>query len=98
MVYAGNVENAKEVERYVGMVFVSFLNKTGALGRSPAFRPGCGCRDLVTMKFAKWVRDINSGKRIGLFLSNIKGASDRVDSSILGLKSVKVGLGETVCK
>ena len=78
---------------------VPFLDKGGAFGRSQwAFRPGCGCRDLVTIKFAKWIRDINSGKRIGLFLSDIKGAFDRVDSSILALKCAKVGLGETVCK
>ena len=50
------------------------------------------------MTFAKLIRDINSGKRIGLFLSNIKGAFDRVDSSILALKCATVGLGETVCK
>ena len=64
---------SKVVARCVGMVFVPFLDKSGAFGRSQwAFRPGCGCRDLVTMKFAKWIRDINSGKRIGLFVSDIK--------------------------
>ena len=66
-----------------------------------AFQPGCGCRNLVRMKFAKWIRDINSGKRIGLFLSDINGAFDRgecLDSSILALKCAKVGFGETVCK
>ena len=52
----------------------------------------------MTKKLAKWVRDINSGKRIGLFLSDIKGAFGRVDSVILALKCAKVGLGETVCK
>ena len=90
---------ANVVERCVGMVFFPFLDKGGAFGRSQwAFRPGCGCRDLVTIKFAKWIRDINSGKRIGLFLSDIKGAFDRVDSSTLALECAKVGLGETVCK
>ena len=49
------------------------------------------------MKLTKYIRDINSGKRIGLFLSDIKGAFDRVDSTTLALKCLKVGLGETVC-
>ena len=60
---------AKVIEKHIGMVFVPFLDKTDAFGRSQwAFRPGCGCRDLVTMKLAKWIWDINGGNRVGLFL------------------------------
>ena len=89
---------SKTLERIVSMVFVPFLDKGGAFGRSQwAFRPAHSCRDLVTLKFAQWIREIGRGKRIGLFLSDVSGAFDRVDSELLLRKCAVVGLGECVC-
>lgn len=89
---------SKTVERVLSLVFVPYLDKAGIFGRSQwAFRPGHSCRDLITLKFAQWIRDIGRGRRIGLFLSDISGAFDRVDSEILLRKCAAAGLGDKVC-
>ena len=90
---------SKTVERIISMVFVPFLDKADVFGKSQwAFRPKHSCRDLVALKFAQWIRDIGRGKRIGLFLSDISGAFDRVDADILLNKCASAGLGDKLCR
>ena len=89
---------SKVMERVVATIFVPFLDKSGAFGRSQwAFRPGHSCRDLVALKFAQWILAMGRGSRVGLFLSDISGAFDRVDSEILLQKCASIGLGDRVC-
>ena len=89
---------SKSVERTISHVFVPFLDAGEVYGKSQwAFRPKRSCKDLVTLKMAQWILAIGRGKRVGLFLSDIAGAFDRVDSEILLRKCVSAGLGREVC-
>lgn len=90
---------SKILERIISVVFVPFLDKAGIYGRSQwAFRPRHSCRDLVTLKVAQWIQAVGRGHRVGLYLSDISGAFDRVDSEILLKKCHGAGLGDRVCK
>ena len=89
---------AKLIEQTISMVFIPFLDKTCAFGKSQwACRRGHSCQVLVTMKMCTWIRHVNGKHRVGLLLTHIKGAFDKVDSDILAMKCVRARLGDDVC-
>ena len=57
-----------------------------------AFRKHSSARDLVTVCVARWVLWICRGKKIGLYLSDISGAFDKVSRERLITKLVQLGL------
>ena len=74
---------SKIVERAIGVVLVAFLDRQAFGDDQWPFRPRNSCRDLVFLLVCKWLLALDEGQRIGVYLSDISGAFDRVDRSIL---------------
>ena len=86
---------SKVVEGVIAEVLVKYLEESGASGETQwAFREGHSCRDLVALLTATWVLDLHAGKKIGVYLSDISGAFDRVESEMLLEKLKAAGLNE----
>ncbi len=84
---------SKVIERLIGVTAVTFLDRTEAFGKNQwAFRPKRSCRDLTTLLICTWILSFKSKKKVGLFLSDISGAFDKVDSDILLAKCRQTGL------
>ena len=86
---------SKVAERLIGCRLVPFLQRNMFGDNQWAFRPGLGCKDLVTMLVMSWILGICSGKKIGAFLSDITGAFDRVFKIYLIAKLYAAGVGST---
>ena len=90
---------SKCVERILAIVLVQFFEAAGLYGDSQwAFRKGVGCRDLVGMLTCKWLLGLCEQKKIGIFLSDISGAFDKVFSPFLLSKCRKAGVSDRWCK
>ena len=75
---------SKTVERIISAILGDYLEKSDAYGQTQwAFRAGHSCRDLVALTIATWIGELHAGKKIGLFLSDISGAFDRVSCKLL---------------
>ena len=69
---------SKVAEKIIGLPLVPFLRST-AFGKNQwAFTAGIGSRDLVTMLMMSWILGVCLDKKIGVYLSDISGAFDRV--------------------
>ena len=86
---------SKTVERVLGSPLTSFLEQHGYGNAQWAFRKKCSARDMVLMCVARWVLLICQGKKIGLYLSDIAGAFDRVSRHLLMGKLAQLGLPAT---
>ena len=85
---------SKTVERVIGQPLVAFLEARGFGDAQWAFRKKSSARDLVTIYAAKWVLLICQGFKIGLYLSDISGAFDKVSRCLLMGKLAQIGLPE----
>ena len=75
---------SKTVERVIGHLFLPFLDHSNAYGlRQWAFRPRHSCRDLVTLRVLQWILSAHQNNKTSVFLSDISGAFDRVDATLL---------------
>ena len=83
---------SKTVERTIGQPLVAFLEARGYGNAQWAFRKKSSARDLVTMYVAKWVLRVCQGHRVGLYLSDISGAFDKVSRCLLMGKLAQLGL------
>ena len=89
---------SKVVERVLGRVLVNFLDKSDAYGETQwAFRPQRSCRDLITLLICTWLWEMECGHKIGLLLTDIFGAFDRVESARLVEKCRAAGVGPLFC-
>ena len=69
----------KTVERCTGTVLLPFFEATDAFGdRQFAYRKGHSARDLLFLLTYDWLMAMHLGFKIGIFLSDISGAFDRV--------------------
>ena len=83
---------SKTVERVIGSPLINFL-AIQCYGQSQwAFRARTGARDLVTITVAKWVLEVCRGRKVGILLSDISGAFDRVSREILLCKLAASGV------
>ena len=83
--------------RYCRRAGVKYLEASGASGESQwGFKVGHSCRDLVALLMATWILDLHAGRKIGVYLSDISGAFDRVESSLLLKKLEAAGLNENL--
>ena len=57
-----------------------------------AFRPGHSCRDVTTMSVCKWILAFHHRRKVGVYLSDISGAFDRVRTDLLLAKCRAVGM------
>ena len=75
---------AKIVERAIASVLVPHFDRAGAFGRDQwGFLKKHSCRDLVALLVCRWLWALDNGFKVGIYLSDISGAFDRVDREIL---------------
>ena len=84
---------SKTAERILATLLTSYFEASGAYGKTQwGFRKRRSCRDLVAMLTAKWILSFHRGKRVGVYLSDISGAFDRVSTPLLLRKLQKKGV------
>ena len=83
---------SKTVERIIGSPLIAYLEQYGYGKAQWAFRKKCGAKDLVTLCMAKWILLICKGHKIGLYLSDISGAFDKVSRALIIGKFSQLGL------
>ena len=89
----------KTVERSIGTTVLPFLEKTNAFGtRQFAYRKAHSARDLLFILTSDWLMAMHVGRKIGIFLSDISGAFDRVRAARLIGKALKKGVGSKMGK
>ena len=49
-------------------------------------------QDMIAVLMSNWLLALNSGKKVGIYLSNISGAFDRVKKSLMMRKAARTGL------
>jgi len=79
----------------IGQTLVPFLESKGFGNAQWAFRKKSSARDLVTMCLANWVLLICKGFKVGVYLSDISGAFDKVNRCLLLGKLAQLGLPDT---
>ena len=89
---------SKIAERMIARILTPFLDRTGAYGMDQwAFRPKRSCRDLVALLVLRWIWALDNGFKIAIYLSDISGAFDKVDSEILVIRLRNTGASECLC-
>ena len=75
---------SKVVQRTIAQTLTPFLDRTGAFGKDQwAFRQKRSCRDLVALLVTRRLWALDNGFKVGIYLSDISGAFDKVDREIL---------------
>ena len=86
---------AKVAERVIAKPLTKCL-QTHAFGLNQwAFTKKRNARDLATFYIAQWIRAICRGMKIGVYMSDISGAFDRVFKEFLMAKLYRAGLPDT---
>jgi len=86
---------SKVAERALKHTLETFLIKVQAFGKSQwAFQKGKGCNDLLTMLTATWILKFQSKEKVGIYLSDISGAFDKVSTELLLAKMKECGLSD----
>ena len=86
---------SKVAERVIKIPFGKYIEAIDGFGAAQwAFRKKRGCADLVLLLMCSWLLSFQLRRKIGVFLSDISGAFDRVDASRLLQKLRRLG----VCK
>ena len=84
---------SKIVERCVSQLVTPFFDRIGAFGADQwAFRKKRSCRDLVALQICRWLWALDQGFKVGIYLSDISGAFDKVDRDILLRRLRSIGL------
>ena len=88
---------SKAAERVIRIPFGKYLDAVDAYGSSQwAFRRKRGCTDLVLLLISRWLLDFQRKRKVGVFLSDISGAFDRVDANKLLMKLKRLGVCEVL--
>ena len=86
---------AKIVERALATVLVPHFDRAGAFGCDQlGFQTTRSCRDLVTLLVCRWIWALDNGFKVGIYLSDISGAFDRVDRELLADDFRRYGVSE----
>ena len=84
---------SKVVERVLNALLGPYLCNSGAFGESQfAFQPGLSCSDLVAALVGSWLLALEKGEKVGVYLSDISGAFDKVETERLLSKLKAAGL------
>lgn len=81
---------SKVMERVLGKLVLTFLDKSGALGENQfAYRRDHSFMDVLALNVVSWIIAFGKHRRVALYCSDVSGAFDRVDSIrfIVKLKS-----------
>ena len=90
---------SKALEGVIAQVLVKYLEESGASGHTQwAFREGHSCRDLIALLTSTWILHLHAGKKVGVYLSDISGAFDRINSSLLLDKLKAAGLNDELLR
>ena len=90
---------SKVVERILATPLAPFLAETCAYGRTQwAFQKKLGCKDLICVLVCRWLLAFQEHKKIGIYLSDISGAFDRVHKPRLLRKLQRAGLNDRFLK
>ena len=84
------------VEHVLNKVLAPFFRDTQSFGESQfGFQHGRSCNDLVATLTCEWVLALNDRKKVGVYLSDISGAFDKVDTNRMMQKLEAAGLNAT---
>ena len=87
------------VERLLAGFLLPFLEVTGAYGHNQfAYRKKRGAKDLLGLNVVRWLWSFHTGKKVGLYCSDVSGAFDRVDTDRLLRKLWQKGVRGTLWK
>ena len=90
---------SKAAERFIGNVFVPFLETSIAYGPNQfAYLKGRGARDPLACYTLSWLSAFNRGMKVVMYCSDVKGAFDRVAAARLEVKLHACGLHPQICK
>ena len=89
---------SKIVERFLSTFFAPQLESRAFGPAQFAYRKRHGARDAVLLYVLSWIAGMNSGKRIGMYSSDVQGAFDRVDSQLLMQKLRSHGICEKMLR
>ena len=82
---------SKVVERVIGNPSIAFLEARGYGEAQWAFRKKSSARDLLTICGAMWSPLMCQGHEIGLYLSDISGAFDKVSRALIIVQLSQLG-------
>ncbi len=86
---------SKVAERVLRVPLVSFFEAVNAYGDTQfAFRKNIGCHDLLLILLCSWLLAFQERQKVGVFLSDIAGAFDRVDAEKLVAKLRGLGVSD----
>lgn len=75
---------SKVVEKYFANHISEYLETNNLLpSHQFAFRPGRGSNDYLMLLINRWIQIFNCRKKIAVYMSDIKGAFDRVNFDVL---------------
>ena len=83
---------AKVVERVLGRPLMNYLPHAAFGLNQWAYRKRHSARDLATLCTCRWILSICSGQKVGIYLSDISGAFDRVFKQFLIAKLITTGI------
>ena len=88
---------SKVVERAIQIPLDNYLEATDGFGESQwAFCKKRGCTDLVLLLVCSWLLAFQRRRKVGVFLTDISGAFDRVKTTKLFAKLRRLGICETL--
>ena len=84
---------SKVVERLLKLLYDPYLSATCAFGQNQfAYSIGRGARDALALLMLTWIKALGSGRKVGVYCSDVSGAFDRVCMARLAAKLKKKGL------
>ena len=87
---------SKVVERVLNTLLAPYLKAADAFGQSQfGFQRGLSCSDLVATLVNSWILALNRRQKVGVYLSDISGAFDKVETKRLLAKLRAAGLNDT---
>ena len=90
---------SKVVERVVLSVLGPYCQSTNAYGDSQfAFQKGVSCNDLVAALTCSWILAVENREKVGVYLSDISGAFDKVETGRLLAKLKAAGFNDELLR
>ena len=90
---------SKVAERVVNTLLSKYLQHSGAFGSSQfAFQQGLSCGDLVATLVCTWLLAMENREKVGVYLSDISGAFDRVETGRLLAKLRAAGVNDVMLR
>ena len=84
---------SKVAEKLLNALLIPFWQRTDGFGSFQfAFQKGLSCKDLVAALVCSWILALNGRKKVGVFLSDISGAFDKVEVHRLMAKLEATGI------